>query len=95
MTEVEEAVPIKRAQQFAYQLETERQRASERENALRRESEIFRSESSAKAVELTLAQVAPTDDGGYQYFSVSELEKRIFIDAFNGFKKYAELKDFC
>jgi hypothetical protein len=33
-------------------------------------------------------------EGGFQFFEVNDLQKKAFIDAFNGFKEYAELKGY-
>jgi hypothetical protein len=41
-----------------------------------------------------LAEEKARNEGGFQFFEVTETQKRAFTDAFNGFKEYAELKGY-
>src|SRR3954447_23581093 len=48
---------------------------------------------------ITISNSAPASEtereGGFQFFEVNELQKRAFIDAFNGFKEYAEVRGYA
>lgn len=46
------------------------------------------------ARERELAEERAKEAGGFQFFEVTEEQKGVFIDAFNGFKEYASLKGY-